>query len=303
MAPQRSISVIIPTKNQAKFLRLCLGSFLKQTVWPKEIIVIDNDSSDNTAQIISSFSGQLPIRYFLEKRPGPSFVRNRGVLEAKEKILAFIDSDCIPNKKWIESVWQSHIRMKKTIIQGSWSNILTNQSFSPTLYLFSLEVYRMLLITTSTFRPIKFIDTKNFSVSKELLLKNDLLFDTSMPLYAEDVDFGLRACQRNIPIIYNPKIKVRHLVEKDWLGYLKMRFDLGKSRSALEKKWKLQERKKIHELLDLEIWRNQRELFISKNREKVLRGILLKKNSIFSLCLSGGIKLGNFISYFSQRFD
>ena len=85
------ISVIIPTYNRCDLLKRAINSVIKQTVTPKEIIVVDNGSTDQTYQMVSSLFPE--INYFIEKKRGVSAARNKGILESKSKWIAFLDSD------------------------------------------------------------------------------------------------------------------------------------------------------------------------------------------------------------------
>lgn len=301
MPLQKPISVIIPTKNQADLLKLCLKSFLKQTVCAEEIIVIDNNSSDDTKNVVSVFRRKLPIRYFIEKRHGPSFARNKGIMKARGKILAFIDSDCVPSCDWLENIWKSYTEEKESIIQGRWVNIPLNYSIPSTLYLYTLEVYRSLLLTNSRAQYVNFIDTKNFSIPNDIIRKGKLRFDENLILYAEDVDFGLQIINKNMRITYNPKVKVKHLIEKKWFKLLKMNFDVGRAKSLLDYKWGLKkERERKLGKAYVRLWKLQRNQFITQQQKRKVKEILRNKNLLFKLFFKSGLTVGMYINYFGQ---
>ena len=85
------ISVIIPTYNRCDLLKRAINSVIKQTITPKEIIIVDNGSTDQTYQMVSSLFPE--INYLIEKKRGVSAARNKGILESKSKWIAFLDSD------------------------------------------------------------------------------------------------------------------------------------------------------------------------------------------------------------------
>ena len=85
------ISVVIPTFNRRNLLKRAIHSVIKQTIEPREIIVIDNGSTDQTYQMVSSLFPD--INYFTEKKRGVSAARNKGIIESKSKWIAFLDSD------------------------------------------------------------------------------------------------------------------------------------------------------------------------------------------------------------------
>src|SRR4249920_852242 len=90
------VSVVVPTFNRSKLLRATLDSLLVQSApgIRYEVLVVDNNSTDDTAQTVAAYGHSDQIRYFHEARKGPSYARNRGVQESSAPIVAFTDDDC-----------------------------------------------------------------------------------------------------------------------------------------------------------------------------------------------------------------
>lgn len=87
-------SVIIPTYNRAKYLPEAIDSVLNQTCQDFEIIVVDDGSTDETAEVVKSYiKSTIEIKYIQQENQGPGAARNSGIREAKGKYIAFIDSD------------------------------------------------------------------------------------------------------------------------------------------------------------------------------------------------------------------
>ena len=84
------ISVIIPVCNGEKYISECIESVLKQTFGDFEIIVINDGSTDNTAEICKKFD---KIKYFYQKNRGVSKSREKGLQMSKGEYITFIDSD------------------------------------------------------------------------------------------------------------------------------------------------------------------------------------------------------------------
>src|SRR5438034_3045438 len=84
------VSVIIPCYNQAHFLREAIQSALAQTYSHREIFIVDDGSTDNTAEATSSFSG---VRYIRQENAGVSTARNTGLKESRGEYLVFLDAD------------------------------------------------------------------------------------------------------------------------------------------------------------------------------------------------------------------
>lgn len=99
------LSVIIPTRNRAQRLADLLDSLAGQEPVPFEweVIVVDNASTDATAEVTQQKSETLPItiRHVVEPRLGLHYGRHRGAKEARGKVLAYLDDDMILDRQWI----------------------------------------------------------------------------------------------------------------------------------------------------------------------------------------------------------
>jgi glycosyltransferase involved in cell wall biosynthesis len=84
------VSVIIPAYNCACFIGDALNSVFGQTYRPIEVIVVDDGSSDETADIVRSYQS---VRYIRQNNHGPSAARNTGIRAAKGEYIAFLDAD------------------------------------------------------------------------------------------------------------------------------------------------------------------------------------------------------------------
>jgi len=105
-----SLSIVVCTYNRSSFLKKCLNSILKQTNNIQdekiEIIVIDNNSTDNTQDVIQEIrnSNSTIIHYFQEAQQGISYARTAGVKESNGKFIAFVDDDATVNSLWLDSL-------------------------------------------------------------------------------------------------------------------------------------------------------------------------------------------------------
>jgi len=103
------ISVIICTYNRATLLARALMAFQDQEHPPRaEIVVVDNNSSDDTADAVRRCSKDLqfvlPVAYFHEPEQGLSRARNAGIAAARGDILAFLDDDAVPSPGWLAAI-------------------------------------------------------------------------------------------------------------------------------------------------------------------------------------------------------
>lgn len=103
MHAEIDISVVIPLLNEERYVRDCVESLLSQT-YPKnrfEVIVIDNGSCDSSYAIVQEYP---QVKLLSESEPGSYAARNRGILEARGSVIAFIDPDCLPDQNWLENI-------------------------------------------------------------------------------------------------------------------------------------------------------------------------------------------------------
>jgi glycosyltransferase involved in cell wall biosynthesis len=95
------ISVIVPVWNEEKRIGQCIEALKRQSLRSDlfEIIVVDNGSTDSTAAVASNYAGVVLLH---EPRPGSYTARNTGLAHARGEYVAFTDSDCIPQRDWLE---------------------------------------------------------------------------------------------------------------------------------------------------------------------------------------------------------
>ncbi|WP_445666673.1 glycosyltransferase [Fodinibius sp. AD559] len=98
MGKASGISFVICTYNRAQYLQDTLQSLLENEADPDrfELLIVDNNSSDETPDIAHTFIDTYPnhdIQYIKEPQQGLSFARNRGIKEAKNPIITFLDDD------------------------------------------------------------------------------------------------------------------------------------------------------------------------------------------------------------------
>ena len=104
----KTISVIIPVFNDPVRITKALDALISQT-YPRdyyEVIITDNGSTDSTPKVIREYVTEYPnmVQMLEEKNIRSSYAaRNKGIDAARGEILAFTDSDCIPQSDWIDA--------------------------------------------------------------------------------------------------------------------------------------------------------------------------------------------------------
>jgi glycosyltransferase involved in cell wall biosynthesis len=95
------ISLVIPAYNEEHRLRACLDSVARQTVRPHEVLVVNNASTDRTAEVAREFSF---VTLLHEPRRGRVFARNAGFNAASGDVIARIDADALLPADWTKKV-------------------------------------------------------------------------------------------------------------------------------------------------------------------------------------------------------
>lgn len=103
------VSVIVTTYNRAKIIPMCMDSLINQN-FPKsdyEIIIVNNNSSDNTEEVIERYIKDYPyvnIKYYYIPKPGQVYARQKGIIAAQNEILSFTDDDGILSQDWLKEI-------------------------------------------------------------------------------------------------------------------------------------------------------------------------------------------------------
>lgn len=103
------VSVVMPSWNTGRFIAESIHSVINQTYKNWELLIVDDCSTDNTDEVVSSFKDER-IRYFKnEKNSGAALTRNRALREAKGEYIAFLDSDDI----WLPEKLEKMVKFMK----------------------------------------------------------------------------------------------------------------------------------------------------------------------------------------------
>jgi glycosyltransferase involved in cell wall biosynthesis len=195
------ISVIVPAYNAEKTIKECVESLLNQSYGTYEVIVVDNNSTDDTRRILESFGEK--IKTLKEVKKGSFAARNTGVKNSKGEVLAFIDADCIAENDWLEKLTEPLLSKREVAAYGSSVDIQETR-WSKIEHLFEESVIR----NFSREGYIQMGDTKNLAILKNVFDKLGG-FDDSFE-WSGDTDFGLRLIEREYRIKLAGGCKVKH---------------------------------------------------------------------------------------------
>jgi glycosyltransferase involved in cell wall biosynthesis len=210
------VSLIIPVFNEEKYITLCLESLEKQIEKPNQIIIVDNNCTDNTINIVKKYKKSLPIKIVKEKKKGVVFARNRGFSKAKGDILARCDADSVLPKNWIKKIKENFSKNK---IDGLTGPIIFYDFFLKTSF-FS-KIY---LILMNILQKGETLLGPNMAISKKIWekIKKEVCFDEKN--IHEDIDLSLHILKNNGKIIYDFNLIVyasaRRITKTPWIFFL-----------------------------------------------------------------------------------
>ena len=118
MASRSNISVIIPLYNKASEIAITLHTVLAQSLQPREIIVVDDGSTDGSAEIVESFGSPL-VRLIRQENRGVSAARNRAMREATGEWVALLDGDDMWGAEYLATVAEMIERWPKCGAYGT----------------------------------------------------------------------------------------------------------------------------------------------------------------------------------------
>lgn len=99
--PRPTVAVVVCTRDRPEQLLDCVRSLMALRSPADEILVVDNNPSDQRTRDICA---ELPVRYVLEPIAGQTRARNRGIVESRSQLIAYTDDDCIVDPGWLDSL-------------------------------------------------------------------------------------------------------------------------------------------------------------------------------------------------------
>ena len=113
----KEISIYVPVFNGEKTIKQCLDSIFDQTLIPNKILVINDNSTDNTKRILDDYGNSIEV-INNEKNEGVSHSRFLAVNYLKTKYIASIDADVVLSKDWLNRVYKSLEKNSATMVGG-----------------------------------------------------------------------------------------------------------------------------------------------------------------------------------------
>jgi glycosyltransferase involved in cell wall biosynthesis len=239
------LSIIICTYNREKYIYNCLKSVAENdfSFENYEIVLINNNSTDNTEYECKRFKNDLPqvnFRYFVEKNQGLSFARNRGITEAKGDILAYVDDDATINNIYLKTIADFFANNKNAFAAGG-AILPVYETQEPKWF----SHHTKILITTYKNEGKKIIEFKkgkfpgggNSAYRKDVfekigLYNTDLGRKGASLIGAEEKDIFDKMRKKNMKFYYLPDMILYHIIPPEKLTqkyFDKLTFSIGQS--------------------------------------------------------------------------
>ncbi len=225
------VSLIIPTKNEEKYIGKLLNSLVKQT-YPKnkfEVLIFDGLSNDKTLNIIKKYKNKLNIKVFKNPKIKQVFAFNEGIKKSKAKYVFIVGAHSRLDKNFIKKSVETFKRIKKEEKKlagvGGYSEKTHDTNFSKFVGL----LYSSLLSGVSSYGYSKkpgFRKTVVFALYNKEILKKINGFDEDF-IIGQDGELNLRLNKYGYKLYYNPNIKSYYYSRNSLRKFVKQSFNYG----------------------------------------------------------------------------
>ncbi len=223
------ISVVIPTYNCSNGILPLLDSLKSQSIQKSsyEILVIDNNSNDDTKEIVQDFidNHNLQVNYYFEPHPGSHNARNKGILESKGEIICFFDDDAEVSSNHLKLVYDEFAINKNIGVVGG--RIYPKWEKEPSDWVYDYGTRKV----HGVFAYLDYGDERqvlkkdflwccNLCIKRELLMElNGFPYEGFPAKYKQytghgEIELIKKVRGLGFEIIYNPKAFVFHRVNK-----------------------------------------------------------------------------------------
>jgi glycosyltransferase involved in cell wall biosynthesis len=231
-------SIIVPSYNRADEIKELLSS-IEQLDFPEEkfeVIISDDGSSDNTAQIVKQFqmNGNCNIKYYHQQNKGPGAARNLGMEKAEGDFFVFVDSDVSVPSHWLKEIVQKMEEKQGDAFGGpdtcrdDFSPLLKAINYSMTSFLTTGGLRGKKGKKLAKFYPRSF----NMGISRHLYKKiggfNNLR-------HGQDIEFSNRILKSGARVIFIENAFVYHIRRTNIRRFFRQVFNWGVARINLYK--------------------------------------------------------------------
>jgi len=169
-------SVIVSTYNRASILYMCLDSLMNQD-YPKEdfeIIIVNNNSTDNTEEVIEDYIDKYPeinLKYYFVPKPGQVYARQIGILAARNEILSFTDDDGILSPEWLTEISKVFLKNDKAVGVAGKIQIKWDEQPPEWIYDYERQLGKLNYGDEVKYEVGLYMNAGNLSIKKDVLIE------------------------------------------------------------------------------------------------------------------------------------
>ena len=227
-------SVIIATYNRESLLASCLSSMAEQEFnGSYEVLVVDDGSTDGTEGMVADLLHRYPVPlfYFRQKNRGVAAARNKGLIQARGEVIAFLDDDHVATKTWLQDISRSLEDREVGGVSGRGRSVAGPEMISKYLCF-----HRMHEAPQIEGGEVLHLVTGNSAFRREVVEKAgpfDEAFNSFFKGIApggEDTEFSIRIRKVGYRLAYDPRAVTDHHQKTSFKVVMKERFNFGVNR-------------------------------------------------------------------------
>lgn len=222
--PAVNATVAICTWNRSAQLRRTLETLtrLAQPAGGWELLVVNNNCTDDTDAVAATFADRLPLRVLHEPTPGQSIARNLAIREARGECIAWTDDDVLVDPAWLQGLLEALDRFEADWAFGTsepeWPGAAPAW-YAPRFrgYFAALDYGRDPFVVTDFEQPFYGLNFAGRTSAHVALggFRSEFGFRGNVGGVGEDVDMFQRALRAGMRIAYTPEARVRHIIPPD----------------------------------------------------------------------------------------
>ncbi len=225
------VSVIVPTKNDEKYIGKLLNSLISQT-YPKnkyEILIFDGMSKDKTFEIVNKYKEIPNVRIFRNYKIRQVYAFNKGIEKAKGEYFVIVGAHSHINEKFIEDYIQTFLKIKKKEPKLAGVGGRIEDKFENKISRIATLIYSSPFSGGSSYRYNKkphFSKTIVFGLYDKKIIKKIGKFDEDF-ITGQDFEINLRLNKKGYKIYTNPNIKIDYFPRTSFRKFLEQSFRYG----------------------------------------------------------------------------
>ena len=159
------VDIILPNYNNGKYLKETINSIIAQTYENWKLFIIDDNSQDNSKEIIGNYKNEKNNIVYLSKNKGVAFCRNLAIRLSNSKYIAFIDSD---------DYWSQNKLKEQHLFMEKFNHQFTYTNYTPFIVKKNKKIFMKQIIAPNSFNYDQFINDTSIGMSS-VIIKRSIL--------------------------------------------------------------------------------------------------------------------------------